>query len=43
MQGQPADFAGLWYALDERSAQQTFTLVRREGRWLITGPAYLYP
>jgi len=27
----------------DRSSQQTFTLVRRDGGWLITGPPYLYP
>jgi hypothetical protein len=38
-----ATFAPGPFGVDDRSAQQTFTLVRREGRWLITGPAYLYP
>lgn len=33
---------GLFETAD-RTSQQTFTLVRREGTWLITGPRYLYP
>jgi hypothetical protein len=31
------------FSAPESTAQQTFTLVRRDGAWRITGPTYLYP
>ena len=31
------------FSAPESTAQQTFTLARRDGAWRITGPTYLYP
>ena len=31
------------FSAPESTAQQTFTLARRNGAWRITGPPYLYP
>ena len=38
----PGRFGGP-FDTPEWTTQQTFTLVRRDGAWRITGPSYLYP